>query len=353
MLRRFGLSFILIAGLSTLSHAQSEAGASFLTLPPGSRANAMGLAYTAVADDFYALYFNPAGLTRLQKGSVGFYRHKWLGSLPVTFTGGVYTTKYGAFGFAFNNFDIDTRGPFGEELNSYERAFQFTYANKVGSNFAFGGTIKLIQEKFDQPQGFTDASADAWGFDLGILVQNIFPHLTYSRRNKAFPEAFRRFDRKSFQGFSFGLALLNTGPDGFTFIDESQKDPLPQILRLGVAFNAVDTDEIGLLLAVDVDKLLVERDANGKAKGFVESWFEAWDGGFDDLSFGAEFNVYHIFAFRFGHHEVLNFSRNRSVGEWTFGFGLGPEWARLNLVRRRFPIALSSEKWVIDFALSY
>lgn len=201
MFRRFALSFILLAGVSTLNHAQSvsEAGAAFLTLPPGSRANAMGLANTAVADDFYALYFNPAGIARLQKGSAGFYQHEWLGIVPVTFTGAVYTTKLGSFGFAFNNFDIDTRGPFGEELSSYERSFQFTYANQVGSHVALGGTIKLIQEKFDQPQGFTDASAHAWGLDIGILVQNIFPHFTYSRQNEAFPKTFRRFDRNSFQ----------------------------------------------------------------------------------------------------------------------------------------------------------
>lgn len=345
---------LVLSGLLTLSHAQSvSVAAAFLNLPPGSRANAMGLAHTAVADDFYALYFNPAGIVRLQKGSAGFYHHQWLRMLPITFTGGVYTTKYGAFGFAFNNFDINTRGPFGEELNSYERAFQFTYANQLGSHFAIGGTIKFVQEKFEQPQGFPDVSANAWAFDMGILVQNLFPHLTYSRQHDAFPEQFRKFDRKSFQGLAFGISLLNTGPDKLTFLDESQGDPLPQTLRLGVAFNALETDEVSLLLAFDVDKVLVERDAKGKAKGFVESWFAAWDGGFDNLHLGAEFNIYHIFAFRFGRHEVLNFSPKQSIGEWTFGFGLGPEWARLNLVRRRFPIALSRDKWVVDFVLSY
>ncbi|MFQ5753518.1 MAG: PorV/PorQ family protein [bacterium] len=350
--RWFVLLFIVLP-FAGQAQTTSIAGAGFLTLPPGSRANAMGGAYTALADDIYALYFNPAGITRLQKGSIGFYHHQWLGMLPITFTGGVYNTRYGSFGFAFNNFDIDTKSSLGEELNSYERAFQVTYANKVGSHFAIGGTIKFVREKFDQPQDIPNVAANAWSFDIGVLVQNLFPHLTYTRRNEGFPEDFRRFDRKSFQGFAFGFALLNTGPNGFTFLDESQKDPLPQILRLGAALNAVDTEEIGLILAVDVDKLLVERDANGKAKGFVQSWFEAWDGGFDDLSFGAEFNLYHIFAFRFGRHEVLNFSPNQSIGEWTFGFGLGPEWARLNLVRRRFPIALSRDKWVVDFAVSY
>ncbi|RMD94630.1 MAG: hypothetical protein D6813_01890, partial [Calditrichaeota bacterium] len=155
-----------------LSRAQSisEAGALFLTFPPGSRANAMGGAHTALLDDIYALYFNPANIIRVEKGAFGFYNHQWSGSRPITFTGGVYSSKYGSFGFAFNNFDIDIRGPFGEELNSYERAFQLTYAHKVSPKVSVGGTIKFVQEFFDQPQGISDASANAWAFDIGILI---------------------------------------------------------------------------------------------------------------------------------------------------------------------------------------
>ncbi|MBI4057678.1 MAG: hypothetical protein HY399_09045 [Elusimicrobia bacterium] len=47
-------------------------GATFHDLLPGGRANGMGLAYTAVADDVYSLFYNPAGLAskpRLEVGS--------------------------------------------------------------------------------------------------------------------------------------------------------------------------------------------------------------------------------------------------------------------------------------------
>ena len=194
-----------------------------------------------------------------------------------------------------------------------------------------------------------DATANAWGFDIGILVQNIFPHLTTFKRHDYFPEKFRKYDRKSsFQGLSLGLALLNTGPDKLAFLFANQADPLPQILRLGIALNAVDTDEVGVLLAFDLEKLLVDRQKN-----FVESWFTAWGNGFDHLRFGAEVELFHIFAFRFGRDEFLNFNPNFSVSEWTWGLGLGPEWARLNLVHRSFPTAARNEKWVVDFTLSY
>ncbi len=173
--------------------------------------------------------------------------------------------------------------------------------------------------------------------------------MTNFNRHDNFPERFRKFDRKSsFQGISLGLALLNTGPDKLAYVDASQADPLPQILRLGAALNAVDTDEVGVLLAFDLEKLLVDRQ-----KKFVESWFTAWGNGFDHMRFGAEVELFHIFAFRFGRDEFLNFNPNNGVSEWTWGLGVGPQRARLNLVHRSFPIAAGNEKWVVDFTLSY
>ncbi|HEX9655118.1 MAG TPA: hypothetical protein VGA99_15535, partial [bacterium] len=217
-------------------------------------------------------------------------------------------------------------------------------------------SLKWVRTSFDQPTGVPDASANALGFDIGILAQNLFPHWTLHKRNESFPERFRKFGRQAFQGLAFGLALLNTGPDRLEYLVENQGDPLPQILRLGVAYNALDTNEIGVLLALDLEKELVERDENGVPDGFVKSWFTSWDNGFDNLRFGAEINLYHIFAFRFGRDEFLNFSSgfgDNSVAEWTFGLGFGPEWARLNLVHRGFPTGARNEKWVADLVVSY
>ena len=101
----------------------------------------MGGAQTAAANDFYALHFNPAGLSRLQKGAAGFYRHKWiLGQFPITFTGGVYSTRYGTLGIALSHFDLEETA-LGETVFSYERAFQFSYAKQVNANTASGGTL--------------------------------------------------------------------------------------------------------------------------------------------------------------------------------------------------------------------
>ena len=50
--------------------AIGTAGSQFLTLDIGARGIAMGGAYTAVTDDAYSLYWNPAGLAKIPRLSV-------------------------------------------------------------------------------------------------------------------------------------------------------------------------------------------------------------------------------------------------------------------------------------------
>lgn len=49
-------TLVLVVGLSTMSYAKSH----FIT--PGARAGGYGTAFSAIADDLTAIYYNPAGL---------------------------------------------------------------------------------------------------------------------------------------------------------------------------------------------------------------------------------------------------------------------------------------------------
>ena len=67
--KHFILSLIL---LSQITFAQGQAGSLFLTINPGARSNAMGEAQIGVANDVYATYYNPAGLTNLSTKEFSF-----------------------------------------------------------------------------------------------------------------------------------------------------------------------------------------------------------------------------------------------------------------------------------------
>jgi len=74
------------------------------------------------------------------------------------------------------------------------------------------------------------------------------------------------------------------------------------------------------------------------------------------LHFGTEINLFHVFAFRFGMESRFRFPTEmggQTRTEWTLGFGFGPEWARVNVVRRGFP-SFSRPRWVwMDVSVAY
>ncbi|MBN1638193.1 MAG: UPF0164 family protein, partial [Ignavibacteriales bacterium] len=53
--------------------------ANFLKIGAGARAIGMGGAYTALSDDIYSVYYNPAGIARTEgTGQVSFNHAEWL-----------------------------------------------------------------------------------------------------------------------------------------------------------------------------------------------------------------------------------------------------------------------------------
>ncbi len=59
------LALLMVSSIAVDTVAQvSQAGVIFLLLPPGARASGMGDAFTSIADDANATYWNPAGLGR-------------------------------------------------------------------------------------------------------------------------------------------------------------------------------------------------------------------------------------------------------------------------------------------------
>lgn len=102
-------------------------------------------------------------------------------------------------------------------------------------------------------------------------------------------------------------------------------------------------------MALDVEKLLVKRGDN-----FLKAMLTSWkDRIVNGLHIGAEFNLFHIMAIRVGYDKLWHSFYRKPQSETTIGFGFGPEWARVNIVRRGVLLLSSPAKWVFDFAVNY
>ena len=131
------------------------ATAQFLKIGVGARASAMGEAFTAVANDASALYWNPAGLSQLNKNQVIFSHNEWIVDIKHEFAGAVYhLSDNDVVGIAFTSLHMDDMPvttevmPFGtgEYFSFGDIALAVTYSRKMTDQFSFGGTIRYIEE---------------------------------------------------------------------------------------------------------------------------------------------------------------------------------------------------------------
>lgn len=195
------------------------AAAQVLKLGAGARAAGMGDAFTAVADDASAVYWNPGGLAWSKKHSVSLMHamlvedisYDWLGYVqPLgagTFGAGLQRLSYGSLA------GTDATGLETSGFSPAETAVTLSYG--IGSgDFGFGGSLKYISGKIKR-------SASAFAADLGVNYHTS-------------PESGPSMEDADYSRFSFGFALRNLGGK-IKYV--SAADPLPLTFKAGAAYK--------------------------------------------------------------------------------------------------------------------
>ncbi len=164
----------------------------------------MGKAFTAVADDAQAGYFNPAGLFQLNAQEV-ILAHSQLYGARMEYVGyALPTRELGTFNITLLNFGaegIEARTFRNDRQEDYafaENAFCVSYAYNPWSVFGFGANLKLVTKNLAQ---YSDVGV---GLDLGLLLrapgplafgltaQNVLqPRLTLARIPEVYPRTVR------------------------------------------------------------------------------------------------------------------------------------------------------------------
>ena len=126
----------------------------FMKVTQGARVAAMGDAFTAVADDINAIFYNPAGLGHITGLAYEFSYTKWL--VDTAFYSGAvaYNTKMGVLGVSVMNYDIgdiEVRTIFsplgtGEMVKGGATAIGVAYAWKATDKLGLGLRASYVQE---------------------------------------------------------------------------------------------------------------------------------------------------------------------------------------------------------------
>ena len=220
LIAAFGLLGALLPGVAGAAQIFEKVGTfdgQFLKIGVGARAAAMGGAFVAEADDASALYWNAAGIARIDpdKSQLQFNHAIWPADMKFTQAAYVFHMKRipGAIGVNVRSLYMDPM----IETTAYQpdpqvgtgRTFDagfmtagLTYARSFTDKFSAGITANLIQE------GLADLSQQTYAFDLGTL-----------------------YDVGTL-GMRIGMAISNMGTD-IQFIERQAR--IPSVFRIGTS----------------------------------------------------------------------------------------------------------------------
>ena len=262
--------------------AAGSTSAAFLKIGVGARAIGMAGAFTAVADDPYAIYWNPAGLSLLSGSQASFTHNDYFQDLKQDFMTYSFGKNLGSeseewfrrgcWGFGLNYFytpkDIERRGGLNENdplnpltlpegrFRAYDMAFSAGYGWDASADLKLGAAAKFIRQTIDNDFGQTMAldlgglytfSGFGRDFTAGLSVSNIGSGIKFNYRRFDLPLIFRGGISHKFPGLGALTVLDIYKPiDNYPFITAGVEYPAAKwlFIRSGYRYR-INDNELG------------------------------------------------------------------------------------------------------------
>lgn len=311
------LLFVLILPL-TDGFAQDvkkvgTAAAPFLRIPVGARGAALGGAFVAQAEDATAMFWNPAGLARMDNFALMVDHSNWLPGIDFDYFAAIVPmAQFGTIGFNVTSLGADdmilttVEDPDGIEEATFSAgsiAFGVTYARNLTDRFAIGANFKFAQERI------YNSSAHSFMFDVGTLYTTPFDGIRFGVNISNFGTPLRM------DGDDLNIRVdiaPNQEGNNQSVVGRLMTDSFetPLIMRVGLAWDAM-TNEAGRLTIL-ADGI----NPNDNAQS---------------LNFGAEFGMMNdLLMLRGGYNELYLDQTSRDDAEKGMTLGAGLKWKLQN-----------------------
>ena len=244
---------ILCIGMVYGVNKTGTTAAKFLSIEVGSNAVGMGGAYTSIASDATAMYWNPAGLSFHNTKEVYFNHANWIADISFDYFGITFPmNNKSVLGFNITSVTMDemevTRygnEDTGETFSAADYAIGSTYALDLTDRFSVGFNGKYIQQSIanSHAKGFAldfgTLFITPFGFTLGTSISNFGPKLRMSGD-----------DLLIGADVDENIEGNNESVTGYLSTDDFD---LPLILRVGIS-DDLNVGEIGTMTwSVDVN----------------------------------------------------------------------------------------------------
>lgn len=275
-------------------------GASQLLIPVGARGISMGLSNISSTSGIEALYWNPAGVSKMNNSADATFSHmNYIADIGV---------EYGAVAANFQGFGIislslkslsigdilvttttDPDGT-GKTFTPQMMTAGLSYSRQLTDQVAIGLTANLVTETIDQ------VSASTVAFNVGLMYDNL----------------------AQIKGLAFGVVLKNLGPkmqyDGSGLLIEADAGSLqrsPQYYKISSApFELPTSFELGFSYKPVIDAM---------NSLLVSSTFQNNNFSGDEYKLGLEYGFQNMFFVRGGY----DFSPKNQTDEYIYGFTAG------------------------------
>ena len=215
------LAFIT-AGLS----AQTNTGFVLLKIDVDARAAALAGAYTSLATDASAAYWNPAGLSLAESNTINIMYNNWIWDISHSYAAVQFTHGEHNLALSFNYFQIpgikitgNTPAEPSASSDAFNLAIALSYATEISRDWHVGANVKYLFEKYYM------ALAPGWALDLGVLKRDILDNLDW------------------------GMSIQNIGK--MSKLDKIET-PLPLLVRTGVSYKLANLFDNYFIVSTDL-----------------------------------------------------------------------------------------------------
>jgi hypothetical protein len=180
----------------------------FLKIGVSARATGLGNAFTAIANDATATYWNPAGMVDITRTTVSLNHTWWPADINLDYAAAVFTLPFvpGSFGVSARALTLDPqveRTIFlpegtGRTFDAGDMSFGLSYAKFFTDKFSSGGTVHFIHSGLAEKSVNTFAldfglvyRIGLWGMRLGMMIQSLGSKVDYDNRPSKMPTVFK------------------------------------------------------------------------------------------------------------------------------------------------------------------